>query len=463
MACIFLSYRKKDRFHANELMKLIHKNPTFRDIAIWYDEFLVPGENFDENIEQALQKSDLIALLVTPNLLNENNYVRDVEYKKAVELQKSILPVEMVPVDQEELVRQFVGIPACVRPHDGALLGEGIRKCLESASFTKPTVGAEHDYLIGLAYCEGIDVERDQVYGLTRIQSAGEAGHPEAMEWLFNKYSGPYYDESSGTFEDACAVKAYKWAKKLYQHHAALHGEMFSETMKYMRLTISWGMATAVGLSDMCERNRVFADCLRLAEKEFSLHTNSPNGLSGYVDDDAFAIVLSINSLILMCDDVKLRRSALAFLCKVFEAQREYGRDENYTVSILDFVAKAYEETGNFEKAYRIRCKIAENNYQADTGEKARYNSLRYLEEITENAIFFLPEKQVISAYQNIVKKHIETYGNASPQTLRALSLLAKAYLDFGEHEMLVSLQEHLRAEIKKLFSSDGCEVHPKV
>ncbi len=45
-AYIFLSYRKKDRKYANELMHLIHDIPNFRDIAIWYDEFLTPGENF---------------------------------------------------------------------------------------------------------------------------------------------------------------------------------------------------------------------------------------------------------------------------------------------------------------------------------------------------------------------------------------------------------------------------------
>ncbi|MBQ8753289.1 MAG: hypothetical protein IJZ13_09320, partial [Clostridia bacterium] len=42
-AYVFLSYRKKDRQYAQELMRLIHKNPFCRDIAIWYDEFLTPG------------------------------------------------------------------------------------------------------------------------------------------------------------------------------------------------------------------------------------------------------------------------------------------------------------------------------------------------------------------------------------------------------------------------------------
>ncbi|MBQ6836907.1 MAG: hypothetical protein IJO47_07625, partial [Clostridia bacterium] len=36
-AYIFLSYRKKDRKYANQLMRIIHSKPECRDIAIWYD------------------------------------------------------------------------------------------------------------------------------------------------------------------------------------------------------------------------------------------------------------------------------------------------------------------------------------------------------------------------------------------------------------------------------------------
>ena len=63
-AYIFLSYRKKDRRYAKELMSLIHKNEFCRDIAIWYDEFLTPGENFNESIKEALKKSSLFVLTV---------------------------------------------------------------------------------------------------------------------------------------------------------------------------------------------------------------------------------------------------------------------------------------------------------------------------------------------------------------------------------------------------------------
>ena len=91
-AYIFLSYRKKDRKYAQELMKLIHSNPLCRDIAIWYDEFLTPGENFNEAIRAALEKSELFALAVTPNLINEINYILTTEYPMACEMGKKILP-----------------------------------------------------------------------------------------------------------------------------------------------------------------------------------------------------------------------------------------------------------------------------------------------------------------------------------------------------------------------------------
>ena len=59
-AYIFLSYRKKDRKYVNELMKLIHKSPKCQDIAVWYDEFLTPGENFDDSIKTPYKKANYL-------------------------------------------------------------------------------------------------------------------------------------------------------------------------------------------------------------------------------------------------------------------------------------------------------------------------------------------------------------------------------------------------------------------
>ncbi|MBQ3499464.1 MAG: toll/interleukin-1 receptor domain-containing protein, partial [Clostridia bacterium] len=110
-AYVFLSYRKKDRKYAQELMKLIHKNDFCRDIAIWYDEFLTPGENFNDSIKAAFEKSGLFVLAVTPNLVNEVNYVMTTEYPMAREAGKPILPAELVETDKSLLAEKYEGIP----------------------------------------------------------------------------------------------------------------------------------------------------------------------------------------------------------------------------------------------------------------------------------------------------------------------------------------------------------------
>lgn len=190
-AYIFLSYRKKDRRYANELMRLIHTRPECRDVAIWYDEFLTPGESFRGNIEKILSSSKLFALLVTPNLLEEPggkpNFVMGEEYPTAYRSGIDILPVEMEETDKEALAEKYQDIPLCVDPHDEAFtarLLESISKIATTADKDDPM----HNFLIGLAYTEGIDVEVDRDKGMQLIIDAADSGCLEAMRKLVDIY-----------------------------------------------------------------------------------------------------------------------------------------------------------------------------------------------------------------------------------------------------------------------------------
>jgi len=133
-AYIFLSYRKKDRKHAQELMRLIHANDFCRDIAIWYDEYLVPGENFNDAIEKAMEKSDLFAMAVTPNLINEDNYVKEIEFPKARDAKKEILSAEMVPTDPQGMRESFHGLSDVIDACDEEALREALREKLQSVA-----------------------------------------------------------------------------------------------------------------------------------------------------------------------------------------------------------------------------------------------------------------------------------------------------------------------------------------
>lgn len=181
-AYIFLSYRKKDRHHANELMRLIHQNPEYQDIAIWFDEYLTPGENFDDVIRKALDKSELFTLLVTPNLVNEANYVQQEEYPAAHEAGKRIIPAEMIPTDRQKLETDFVDLPPCVDAHNDTDLHSSLVEAIKGLVVRQNGNNPEHNYLIGLAYLEGVDVEVDVKQGLRLITAAAESEFPEAME-----------------------------------------------------------------------------------------------------------------------------------------------------------------------------------------------------------------------------------------------------------------------------------------
>lgn len=185
-AYIFLSYRKKDRKYAQEVMRLIHKNPFTRDIAIWYDEFLTPGEDFNESIKTAFKKSDLFSMVVTPSLLEKPNYVMTTEYPMAIEAGKTILPVMAVPTDKDELEKCYPEIPERIgsEMENADRIEALIRQALEVKQNDDP----EHKFFMGLAYLSGIDLEKDYEKAEALITDAAGNGIAEACLKLVTMY-----------------------------------------------------------------------------------------------------------------------------------------------------------------------------------------------------------------------------------------------------------------------------------
>ena len=187
-AYVFLSYRKKDRKYAQQLMRLLHQDPVCRDIAIWYDEFLTPGEDFNDTIMEALQKSKLFALVVTPNVLEKPNYVLDPEYKQASTQGKPILPVRMLQTDMAALRDCCPQIPDAIDPADEPAMTRAIIEAMKGIALRENDQDPVHNFFIGLAYLNGIDVEINHELAVELITGAAEAGLTEAMEKLVDMY-----------------------------------------------------------------------------------------------------------------------------------------------------------------------------------------------------------------------------------------------------------------------------------
>jgi len=189
---IFLSYRKKDRRYANELMRLIHDNPEYINAAIWYDEFLTPAESFTKNIEKMISNSKLFTLLVTPNLLEEQsgkpNFVMGKEYPAAKEKGLPVISVEMESTNKNELNKKFAGIPECINPKEEHRFKNQLTNALSKLDISVSENNAEHNYLIGLAYRDGIDVEVNRKRGLELITMAAEKNFEEAICELVSMY-----------------------------------------------------------------------------------------------------------------------------------------------------------------------------------------------------------------------------------------------------------------------------------
>lgn len=202
-AYIFLSYRKKDRKYAQELMNLIHQNPLCRDIAIWYDEFLTPGENFNDAIEAALKKCDLFTLAVTPNIVNEENYILTTEYPMACQLGKNQLHVEMLATDRDKIRKR--DLPEPVSPSG---ITDHLKRFALEMAIRADDRDPIHNFFIGLAYLSGIDVEVDHTRAVELITGAADSGFPEAIEKLVSMY-----ETGDGVKRDY--QKAIEWQVRL--------------------------------------------------------------------------------------------------------------------------------------------------------------------------------------------------------------------------------------------------------
>ena len=165
---IFLSYRKKDREHAQDLMRRIHKVDICRDTDIWYDEYLIPGESFDSNIMSALDESDVFVMSVTSSF-EAGQYVADHEYPYAVRKSKPRIAANMEQFNQpslDNLESLYPGIHALmIDPDDTDRLGMTLRqRLIEEAGIDESVLlndDGEHLYYIALAYKNGIRTEAD--------------------------------------------------------------------------------------------------------------------------------------------------------------------------------------------------------------------------------------------------------------------------------------------------------------
>ena len=85
---IFVSYSHKDECHRNSLethTAILRKNKT---ISMWHDRKISPGEDWESEIDENLNDSDIIILLISSDFI-DSEYCFDIELKRALEMHNS--------------------------------------------------------------------------------------------------------------------------------------------------------------------------------------------------------------------------------------------------------------------------------------------------------------------------------------------------------------------------------------
>ncbi len=351
-AYVFLSYRKKDRKYAQQLMRMIHSSERCRNLAIWYDEYLVPGEDFNEAIRTALKKSSFFTLVVTPSLLEDGNYVMLYEYPAARDAGKEIMPFEMKDTDRKLLNRFYEEIPECIGLHDRSRWEEKFVEYLKKLAVTENDHDPMHNFLIGLAYLDGIDVEVDSNRAVELITGSAEAGLEEAMKRLVSMYNG-----GKGVARDH--ETAVFWQRKLVGSLTDKYNDSGDPAVRKSLFTSLWDLGDFLyDLGRPAEAKEAYSQMLETALKGDSGDPKIKREISVSYNELGSAEEMQGN---LDRAEAYYRRSLHIDEELAAELQTERAqRDLSVSYSNMGDIADARGNLDEAEKYYRKRLEIAE-------------------------------------------------------------------------------------------------------
>ena len=436
-AYIFLSYRKKDRAHADTLMRMIHKNPRLRDVAIWYDEYLTPGEDFDKNILKYLDNSDLFALLVTKNLPEKtdegtDNYVVLYEYPEAKKAGKKIFPVEAETPDREKLRRSFRDLPPCVETSNADRFYAQLLAALGPIAKRENDEDPVHLFLIGIAYLEGIDVETDRAYGVELITKAAQAGLPEAMSELRDMYV-------EGYGVDLNYEKALFWAQRHADACMEIYGENNEKTLSALHI-LAFDLFNLGGI----ER---FEKALKLEERVYRVRQM----LSGVSHDET---LMSLNNLALYYSELGESKKALQLMEKACALRiKKSGEEHEDTLMVLSNLATLLFTLGDYKKSLELFEKVC-NIYRRTLGTE-NPDTLLALSNLSMTYTSVGEYDKALELQKKVYALYCEVLGEEHPNTLMSLGNLALTYYARGSYKEAMEL-------LKKVIDSDRRVLGPE-
>ncbi len=228
---MFLSYCREDRGQLERALGMLRSREENRAISVWYDKYLTMGKNFASSLSEKLDECEMFGITLTPNIVTRDNYVVSTEYPHAHKMDKHIMLFEMEPTDRDKLPSCFPGSEkyTVIGSTDEQTFHDELAQELTEELETKRSLPQrEREYLLGMAYLNGIGVEFDREYARGAIESSAKRGSIEAIRRLVIMYG-------RGIGVDRSPAEAIKWQKKAVEHLRRTYGERRDELLRFVR------------------------------------------------------------------------------------------------------------------------------------------------------------------------------------------------------------------------------------
>ncbi len=259
---IFLSYRKNDYEKAKKIINFLRKNEKLNEAAIWFDDYLVPGEDYSLELAEQIKNCDVFILVITPKIFEENynsktgelqlNYVARVEYPLALKYKKPIIGLMIDPVDENILYRYFEGIHSLVRYNQKTEL----KKALKISGITANRDFVDNPslkYLRGIAFLNGVITEINVNKGIKLLDQAANSGQKDALSKLGQMYysgmlveqnslqSSKYYQRLILEVEKSDSIRDYPYCYTNYAN-TLLHNKGITRNYQEVQLIMEKGI-----------------------------------------------------------------------------------------------------------------------------------------------------------------------------------------------------------------------------
>lgn len=200
--------------------------------------------------------------------------------------------------DREELQKQFDGIPPCVSVKDEEEFRARLLDSIQRLALRENDSDLAHNFLIGLAYLDGIDVEVDRERAVELITASAEAELPEAMEKLRDMYY-------TGVGVERDYRKVLEWCKRIADFCTKEYGEEHPDTLAALHyLALAYN-----ALGD-------YKKALELQEKAYQLQRE----VLGEEHPDTLH---SLNNLIFICGKLGYHKRVLLLKQKLNQLRRK--------------------------------------------------------------------------------------------------------------------------------------------